>query len=373
MTNINKVFTYSDIESDSLKHAIEKRKGFIVVSDYMPGKLTPTIVERFQVICRHRIDHNMIHYVRKDLRKILGFGFTGKDYPNAYASLDFGLYSIVIHSGIIPLVYDFCHTMLKNGLINESVSDVSIPTRQTVIHLNKHDIWDALEKPEFENPLDNFMLWECIRYIMEFIVDHEFAHVFRGHIDLLNKNKAEILDESFFSCSQNRSEARLRQAMEIDADDFASKVCVATFFHRIAQANLSFPFGGVSERKAYSNRKHMFRFVTLCCYVGFRLFSKHENEVKNLYLRNHPPSTIRFIRQMQNFDNFLSMSNIPNKDYKVYILPQFFEVVYCGVTGSIYDKDRMDYFASRDGLRFALKLLKDLVKLSKNFSDPLSN
>lgn len=169
----------------------------------------------------------------------------------------------------------------------------------------------------------------------------------------------------------SRREAKLLQAIEMDADRFASKAAVLEFMRRGNKA--AGVSAALSSKAVYDkNLRHALRMLFLNLYNTFRMFSSHQEQISCMYFRAHPPSFIRFLWLTQITDEIINKFDMlkgkidhPAKDII------FFEIAYCDITGLPYDKSIGEYYSSRESLGYALGVLKDLRKIMRYFSDPL--
>jgi hypothetical protein len=215
----------------------------------------------------------------------LEFGFLLNSTLNAYASTRNGIDLIGINLDVPLLLSDLFNAMLSTPDILPGIGD---PSKEK-------------GRPEDYDPLSRTLdlnLWKGPRFVptdptrrgvaldlsvraVAFIFQHEFAHIFNGHIDLIQNLSgidvyAEISDGPIWGLDTDD-----RQTLEWDADSFAMVDCLSTI--------------GSLERTDPSKQKRELFEWAFATYALFRIFASAEDVVgtARAMRRSHPPALIR--------------------------------------------------------------------------------
>lgn len=122
--------------------------------------------------------------------------------------------------------------------------------------------------------------------MVSLIGHHELSHIVRGHIDLLGlANLRATIHESASPQSMSSADARLRQWIELDADEWAAQFVTNEAFPSDLRASLSF-----------EDIERRFRRFIFAAGLLFLLLEPHPQSARKAMLSSHPYIPTRLTR-----------------------------------------------------------------------------
>jgi len=308
--------------------------------------------------------------LRPECRTQIGFCFIRSEWPNArVVRTEDNAYSILINDAFIPFLFGFWRRAVKKGELNASIDDVSKADREVWFSFENPNVaWTDTILPDIKDPCLRYYLWECIRVGLEAIVDHEFAHIVRGHQRLYQSLNPTIKEFEMASQNLSEKEALQRQTIELDADTFVAHRAIWSFLNRGNRSQHA--HAEASCNQYYRNIEHAYQTFCLGLYISFRIFGSYQDEIKDMRTRRHPPTFIRFVQLYTTVTSFLN--KVPNLAGKLDKLqnPAFFEVAYCDITGIPFDTSLREFWTTDQCLAYALILIRNLNKVFYQFDNP---
>lgn len=364
--NCEHVFQFSTTESDSLTKALELSGK---CKSHFEDEQISLVMKRFNYICQSRIEENMNKF-RPECRVQIGFCFIQSEWPNARVRrAEDNTYSILMNDALIPVLFGFWHRAISKRESDVSEEDVSTSDRDFDISAKKLKVlWTDVMLPGIKDPSLRYYLWECIRVGLEAIVDHELAHIVRGHQRLDQSLSPIIKEHDMASQDFSETEALRKQTTEFDADTFAAHRAIWTFVVRHGQSQLAHV--ETPYNQYYRNTKHAYWTLCLSLYVSFRIFGPYYTQVKDMRTRRHPPTFIRFLQVCATLTSYLNkMPHLAGKLDKVQDLKSF-EVAYCDVMGIRFDNSLGEFWLTNDCLLYGRTLTRNLDIISRKFDNP---
>lgn len=212
---------------------------------------------------------------------------------NARAGIRKEVDCIGINLGVIHILRNLFLSMLSHPRILPSIGNPSLERIRGPYNLSR--VTASLEDFRTHTfPNDQVRLQYCSHLFscgFNFIFQHEFGHLFHGHVDWFKKTYGLwALSEVGASKTEKLRHIDL-QTLEVDADGFAAIDVFAEILRiyrtpqgalRPATTNLF----GKSEDAVFG--------VLFAIYSVFRLFADNENlDDENILLRDHPPALYR--------------------------------------------------------------------------------
>ncbi|MES2159338.1 MAG: hypothetical protein V4512_16185 [Pseudomonadota bacterium] len=231
---------------------------------------------------------------------VLQFGFLASEAFDAHCCRLGSADIISLNIGIPVRMRMIFRSMLSQpGILPEiGQADISEPYSMPI----KIDFFNELYGvPAIPAPLDPFRARYCNfleSAAFRLLFDHEFAHIFRGHYDLLNADKNEIgLDESGNNLT-SRDFSIFRPMLEWDADSWS----VARLFSSLRRH----PNNDPSKKPIFhenpwnlqgdflNTRSEFLKLYAFATYTAYRPFiNSNELNSDDVAAWHHPPAALR--------------------------------------------------------------------------------
>ncbi len=235
------------------------------------------------------------------LKKPIEVIFDYLDNPklNAHADLIGGDGYIAINLGTIKLLFDLFQRMLAHPMVLPEIGDCE----QEVVNSQHSDgiqkDWSLLEslrisrsqltaiiQPRNELRRDFAQLADVL--VFDFLFLHEYGHIARGHLDYYEAaNETPLICEIIEATALSEPEALLRQAMEADADVFATHQCVGDFLKTEIS---TYPKEMQPLIDTPQKRFFMWNFALAGLFHLWGLSCRSDN----ISVASHPPTGIRY-------------------------------------------------------------------------------
>ena len=126
-------------------------------------------------------------------------------------------------------------------------------------------------------------------YILDLLIWHEFRHITAGHVDCFESEYGLSSLREFGAERLTAEQAMVRQAMETDADEFATRF---SMLHMLGIANTTNQLGE-SVRWLLSDELHTVEVASVCAYLFFRILDSPLGRVEDWDYLDHPPNVFR--------------------------------------------------------------------------------
>ncbi len=213
------------------------------------------------------------------------FDYVENTAMNAVAFEADGHEFVGIWVGALATIYSFFGCLLANRRLVPTIGDMSAE-----VEFESDGGDDAWLVRVPKDPARRSYAHLLSAIAVEFLFQHEIAHLMNGHVRLINR-RSEIRFLVEFDEHSSQSLSSLdRQTLEMDADSFAVAQGAATFVGRLAEPEKVFP---KDWRQWYrSPRQALFAWI-FSVYSLFRLFYKGPADLDDLESAVHPPPGIR--------------------------------------------------------------------------------
>jgi hypothetical protein len=287
---------------DAFNKVFHKRGRYFDVkslNSFLESDNTPDELSEFMgyvlELGRELIDVHQRRY--KDLPKI---HLAYLDNQNLGAIVDKNMvtkgYLIGLYLGTIPVLWELFSKMLTNPELFTWIGNIS---QEEAIKVNNPFItnWQVLLEflenyPEIRvkpNDQDRIVFVQNLVIMAVYsIILHEIGHIVRGHVDYLKslpsfKSSLPLTDESAQASESSPFLDYERQALEADADHFASFHGVQTAFH----------IGGGNDKTAFKRALEVWSFAVAST---FRLFSLIPyTPIEKAARLDHPAASLRML------------------------------------------------------------------------------
>jgi len=240
-------------------------------------------------------------------------------------------YFIGIYSGTAFILYYFFSWMLRCPRVLPEIGDSS---KEEIFKLEDPHLidfvrlLDTLYLDDDYNPLPKdpkraHMVEVMIMHALVFLTLHELGHILRGHMNYKIKSKVQssFIDSIELNMFSDDKDGLLSQAMEIDADGFASHYSLV---------KLQGMFEYMQNKNEYSTFKDfpqllgtwVFSISTL-----FRLFGMFKYDTSKLKQYSHPPAGFRATGILKEVDDAVlkgPISHLCSPDFKQNVQGFFF-------------------------------------------------
>ncbi|UBF26447.1 hypothetical protein K9N68_00035 [Kovacikia minuta CCNUW1] len=266
----------------------------------LPVEELPNRVRSLFDCIKERANHKIQMVYDSPNRKFVPIhcDFIDNSKVNAVAFTDNQDY-IGINAGTVVILYDLFHRMLMHPGILRSVvpapgygGDVPYPPpfMPIVADLRLHDI----QLKTSSNPDRKAYADILTNMALDFLIDHEIAHLRNGHVDYLchYSNKAPFIMEAVGK-NLNEHLSLTYQTLEMDADSVALQynfLAILDYSKSIRDKTKNLQ----SWEKPYIREDIAIFSLLYAIYFVFRIFNQQSWSIDELKTSSHPPTPLRY-------------------------------------------------------------------------------
>ena len=287
-------YKFSNVDSYELDRAVRlvAAGSKMLPNDFYSGDGKSQYITRVYKICQTQIEDNT-QYISPARRKNIGFCLIDNDQANARVKLIEDSYSILLHSGLVVVVLVFWAKFIKLKPKDVRALQSDQSPHRLISTSNLDALWIFMGSEAFANATKVPEFWEFVRYSLEFIVNHEFAHIYRGHLATVATEESTIAEQASGEPKRDEKTALRLQAQEFDADQFAVERISQNFL-----ARAKFAARNRISRLNSTYRRPEFCYQMFCfsIYLVFRMFQFDFVGPQMLRFGGHPPASTRWVR-----------------------------------------------------------------------------